>query len=979
MLQLKKIVKDYKTGSTVVNALKGVDLSFRKSEFVSVLGQSGCGKTTLLNIVGGLDNYTSGDLIIDGKSTKDFGDSEWDNYRNNKIGFVFQSYNLIAHQTVLSNVELALTLSGVPRAKRRKMAIEALEMVGLADQLNKLPSEMSGGQMQRVAIARALVNDPEILLADEPTGALDSETSVQIMEILKEISKTRLVIMVTHNPELAEQYSTRIIRLLDGSVVSDTDPYEAEESIPEKSEKKHNNSMSFFTALSLSLNNLLTKKVRTFLISFAGSIGIIGIALILAVSSGVSAYINSVQEDTLSSYPLTIESQTVDATELMKTVMKSGEKDVEHDKDKVYSGSAMYDMLNAMSTATKNQNNLSAFKEYITKNREDFGDNLSAVSYSYDLDFNIYTKNTDGDIIKSDVNKLLSDLYGFSEDTTAGQTSNMMINSFAGMKVWEEMLSGDDGKLHNDLLEEQYDVIYGDWPKNSHEIMLVVDENNEISDLCLYALGLESSENMKKIFESFQKGEKVNFKQRSWSYKEICDMKFSLVQSADCYKLDDATGKYRDLTQTDDGLDYLYSNGIELKVCGILRPNADKTSAMLSGSIAYTSALTEEVITAANDNATVKKQLDDKTVDVFSGLKFKTGNEVQLKDSQKQEKFLAYAKKLSVNDKAQLYTQIASLPDEEYLDTQVSAVMKDLDRDGIEQLVLQNSDDIDMDADTLKEYMSQMSDKDLSEYVSGAVRDNIKKQYADGVAQQLAALTANQLAAMLDTALPQYSETQCAVYYDELMPAEYSDTTYEDNLKKLGYVELSKPSRINLYASTFAAKDAVAEVINDYNDRSDESDRINYTDYVALLMSSVTTIIDAISYVLIAFVAISLIVSSIMIGIITYISVLERTKEIGILRAIGASKKDVSRVFNAETLAIGFVSGALGIAVTLVFIAIINVILHHLTGIASLNAILSPVAAVILIAISMFLTFIAGLVPSGMAAKKDPVIALRSE
>ncbi len=980
MLKLNNIVKNYETGSTVVKALKGINLAFRKSEFVSVLGQSGCGKTTLLNIIGGLDKYTDGDLLIDGRSTKSYNDHDWDNYRNHKIGFVFQSYNLISHQTVLANVELALTLSGVPRAERRERAVEALRKVGLSDQLEKLPSEMSGGQMQRVAIARALVNDPEILLADEPTGALDSETSVQVMEILKEISKTKLVIMVTHNPELAEKYSTRIIRLLDGNVVSDTDPFDGGEKAEEiDGKQKKNCSMSFLTALSLSLNNLLTKKVRTFLISFAGSIGIIGIALILSVSSGVQAYINSVQEDTLSSYPLTIEAESVDATDLMKNIMKSEEKKVKHKKDKVYSGSAMYDMLNAMSAAQKNNNNLSKFKTYIEDHRDDFGDNLSAVSYSYDLDFNIYTKDSDGKIIKSDVNKLMSDLYGFSDDTLAAQSSNTFLNGFAGMKVWEEMLAGDNGKLYNDLLEEQYDVIYGSWPKDAHDIMLVVDENNEISDLCLYALGLESSENMKKIMESYKKGEKTEFKQRSWTYKEICDMKFKLVQASDYYKYDETKKEYRDLSKTDDGLDYLYNGGTELRVCGILRPNKDKTSAMLNGSIVYTSKLTQEVIKAANKNSTVKKQLENKDVDVFTGLRFKTGNEKELSKAQKAKDFKKYAENLSVSEKAELFSKISALPLESYVNSQVESVLKNLDRNGIEQLVLKNSDNSDMDADTLKKYMASMSDDELRKYVSEALADNVKKQYAERAEQQLSSYTASQLAAMLESEIGTYKTEQLSVYYDNFMPAVYSDSTYEENLKKLGYVELSNPSKINLYASTFAAKDEVANVIEKYNDKADKNSKINYTDYVALLMSSVTIIINAISYVLIAFVAISLVVSSIMIGIITYISVLERTKEIGILRAIGASKKDVSRVFNAETLTIGFVSGALGIAVSLLFIVVINIILHSLTGIASLNAVLPPIAAIVLVAVSMFLTFIAGLLPAGMAAKKDPVIALRSE
>ena len=981
MLELKNITKNYEIGENVVKALKGVTLSFRESEFVSILGQSGCGKTTLLNIIGGLDKFTSGDLIINGKSTKDFSDRDWDDYRNHKIGFVFQSYNLISHQTVLSNVELALTLSGVSKQERKQRAIDALNKVGLGDQLDKKPQQMSGGQMQRVAIARALVNNPDILLADEPTGALDSETSVQIMDILKEISKEKLVIMVTHNPDIAEKYSTRIIRLLDGNIVSDSSPCEIEKSNDEKNGKKTKTSMSFFTALSLSFNNLLTKKGRTILTSFAGSIGIIGIALILSVSSGVQAYIDTVQEDTLSSYPIIIESETTDATELLKNLTEAKERKVKHKRDKVYSNPAMYDMLNAMSKAETNKNNLKKFKKYLENNRADFGENLNAIQYSYNLDMNVLVKDTDEKIIKSDVSELMNQLYGISSTETenTNNMSNSFMQGFNTMNVWEEMLSGDDGRLYNSVLEEQYDLIYGNWPKKHNEIMLIVDENNEISDLCLYALGLESAEDMKKVMEAFINGEEIKTKTKSWSYKQICDMDFRLVLSSDCYSYDSEAKTYKNLTESEDGLDYLYDNGKKLKVAGILRPNETATSSMISGAIAYTSALTEYIIEEANNNDLVKKQLENKDTDVFTGLKFKTGNEVEPTDEEKAKDIKAHFKGLSVIDKASTYTSITSTPTDEYVEEQVKAITSGKTKDELIALMLKNADSVDMDKDTLKKYLESMEDEKFQEYSHNLFAEGVKMRYAKGIEEQLSAYPNSQLAAMFDASVAAYTLEELAKLYDEYMPPRYSEATLEDNMFKLGYVDINTPKTISLFSSTFQSKDEIADVIDSYNDKSKEDDKIAYTDYIALLMSSVTTIINAISYVLIAFVAISLVVSSIMIGIITYISVLERTKEIGILRAIGASKKDVSNVFNAETLIIGFTSGAFGIGITLLLNLVINIILHALTGIEILNASLPPVGAVILVVISMLLTFIAGLIPSKMAAKKDPVIALRTE
>ncbi len=980
MLQLKNIYKEYLTGDTKVEALKGIDLSFRKSEFVSILGQSGCGKTTLLNIIGGLDQYTSGDLVINGKSTKAFSDREWDNYRNHKVGFVFQSYNLISHQSVLSNVELALTLSGVPKVIRRKKAIDALTKVGLGDQIYKKPSQMSGGQMQRVAIARALVNDPDILLADEPTGALDSETSVQIMDILKEISNEKLVVMVTHNPELAEKYSTRIIKLLDGQKVADSNPIElSNENEERKSEV--NPSMSFLTALSLSKNNLLTKKARTLLTSFAGSIGIIGIALILSVSTGVKTYIDSVQKDTLSSYPIMIEAESVDATELMRNIMGASEKKRDHKLDKVYSSSAFYDMLNAMSSADTNKNNLQKFKKYIEKDSDPFGENLSAVQYEYDLKLNVYTKDQEGNIIESDIQKLVTELYGISNESMSqfSSANNPMLSAFGGMNVWEEMLPGENGTLHNKILEEQYDVIYGSWPKKYNDIMLIVDKNNEISDLCLYALGLESSEDMKKIMQAYLNGEKIKAKENSWTYKEICDMEFNVILASDMYRYDRATKSYKNLSESKDGLEYLYDNGTKLNVCGILRPNDSAAASMITGSIAYTSALTDYVIEEAYNNETVKKQLKNKDTDIISGLKFDNGENIELTAQQKADEITKYFNSLSKSDKADMFVKINSVPTDEYIKAQIEAMVGTKSREEITVQIVDNADNVDMDKDTLQKYLNSMDQDKFNEYTNKIFTEAIRQQYAVAIEEQFAAYTNEQLSGMLDMAIPNYTLEQLTSFYDSYMPQTISDSTYKENLIKLGCVDLDSPKKINLYASTFEAKDAIADTITEYNGDVKESDEIKYTDYVALLMSSITTIINAISYVLIAFVAISLIVSSIMIGIITYISVLERTKEIGILRAIGASKKDISRVFNAETLIIGFASGIIGIGVTLLFNILINIILHALTGLPNLNAVLPPIAAVVLVVISMILTLIAGILPSRIAAKKDPVVALRTE
>lgn len=986
MLKLSNIVKEYAAGDNRVVALRGVNLTFRESEFVSILGPSGCGKTTLLNIIGGLDHYTEGDLFINGKSTKEFKDSDWDAYRNHSIGFVFQSYNLIPHQSVLSNVELALTLSGVSKHERRQRALEALEKVGLADQVHKKPNQMSGGQMQRVAIARALVNNPHILLADEPTGALDSETSVQIMELLKEIAKEKLVIMVTHNPELAEEYSTRIIRLLDGAVIGDTSPFEyteeetlpSEETKPKKKAKADRKpSMSFFTALSLSLNNLMTKKARTVLTSFAGSIGIIGIALILALSNGIQTYIDDVQEDTLASYPITLEAEQVDMSALITTFMGVNAESSKHELDKVYSSPVLNELLNSMTNAEVSLNNLKDFKAYLEKNPNGINELITAIDYTYDFDFNVFIKDSEGKVIESDAMQLMQESIGMSMDMGFAENSPMGMNQ---IQIYQQMLSKKDGSGINDLVLSQYDMIHGSWPNEYNEVVVVVNENNEISDVALLALGLTTMEEAKNIWSEVESGKEVDTEVKSWSYEDICDLEFTLVPSCNYYSYDPLTKTYIDISETENGLSYMYDNGIKMKVSGIIRPKEEATSAMLMGTVCYTKALTDYVIDYTAKSEVVKAQLDDPEIDVITGLPFKTSDYVEPDAATKTADFKKYVAGLTTAKKAELYKAIAAVPSDEYLKQTVDGQMASLTREYIETMMVESfATETGMNVDTIKEYIAKMTDEELFDQVRTMMTEQIKEQYSEQVTAQLAAVPEVQLAAMLDAAIPTYKEDAMAKLYDEHMPPTHSDSNYHDNLALLGKVSLDSPYTINIYASTFDAKDRIAEEIANYNSTVDEEDQISYTDYVAIMMSSITTIINVISYVLIAFVSVSLVVSSIMIGIITYISVLERTKEIGILRAIGASKRDISRVFNAEALTIGFTAGMIGVVFTALLCLPINAIIQNLSGIENIAAVLPLAAAIVLVAISMFLTFIAGLLPSRIAAKKDPVEALRSE
>lgn len=871
MLKLKNITKNYVMGDTKVEALNGVDIEFRENEFVSVLGPSGCGKTTLLNIIGGLDRYTDGDLFINGKSTKLYKDRDWDTYRNHTIGFIFQSYNLIPHQTVLSNVELALTLSGVSKAERRKRAAEALEKVGLADQLNKKPNQMSGGQMQRVAIARALVNNPDILLADEPTGALDSETSVQIMELLKEIAKDRLVIMVTHNPDLATEYSTRIIKLLDGKVIDDSSPFTSDEEIKQpKTVRK--TSMTFTTALSLSLNNLLTKKARTFLTSFAGSIGIIGIALILSLSTGVNAYINRVEEETLSSYPITIEEAGMDMNSLADDLMGKTDDAKPTDQNKIYSNNIMTEMMTTMVNGIS-VNNLKLFKEHLDSS-EKFKEYTSEIEYVYSTPLNIYTESGEHINPNQIFNKLMQGL-GSTETTSASSSmsSAMMTNT----EVWRQLFD------NKELLEKQYEVIAGKMPESYNEVVIIVNKNNQISDYTLYSLGLKDSDELEEMMEKATKGEKIEpTAETSYTFDEILNLRFKLLINSDYFSKNE-NGTWTDKTNDELFIQSQLKNAEDIEVVGIIRPADSSVSDQTSGFVGYTSELMEKLITKVNESEIVKAQKENQEINVFTGVAFENNYD----DMTFQ----------------QLQGYISTLPAEEQ--QQYSAYIQSMKAQG-------------------------KSDEEILE--------TFKKALA----------------------------------------SQNSSATYESNLTLMGVSDLANPKTINIYPKDFEAKETIGELINEYNKTVLENEKITYTDYIGLMMSSVTTIINAISYILIAFVSISLIVSSIMIGIITYISVLERTKEIGILRAMGASKRDISRVFNAETLIVGFVAGALGIGVTLLLLIPINAIIAAITDISGL-AVLPYNGAVILVLISMLLTFIAGLIPSRFAAKKDPVTALRTE
>ena len=860
MLKLEHITKDYVSGDTTVHALKGIDIEFRESEFVSILGQSGCGKTTLLNIIGGLDRYTDGNLIINGKSTKKFKDRDWDAYRNYSVGFVFQSYNLISHQTILSNVELSLTLSGVNKKERRERAIKALKEVGLEEQINKKPNQLSGGQMQRVAIARALVNNPDIILADEPTGALDTATSKQVMEILKGIAKDRLVIMVTHNPELAEKYSTRIIKILDGVITDDSNPFKSDKKETNDEKERRATSIKFLTALSLSLNNLMTKKGRTILTSFAGSIGIIGIALILAISTGIQNYINKVEEDTLSSYPISIEEAVIDTSAMLESMMAEDDDDQQIEEGKIYSQDIMTDMLSTISNKVEN-NNLTEFKKYLEETDNEIVKNSNAIQYQYNLNLNLYKEDTTNGIVRVNPSTVMEEM-GMVSSTQSSMSSSGI--SIMNTDVWTEMLDNEE------LLHEQYDIVAGSWPKTYNEVVLIVNDQNQINDYVLYSLGLKDQKELAEKMEKIKNGETIEESEKTtYTYDELLNLSFKIMLNSDYYQKEN--GLWVDKSDDDNYMKEKIEKAESIKVVGIIKLNEDSVASGMSGGIGYLKDLKEYVINKTNESEIVKEQKENPDINVFTGLKFPEKGE-----------------------KAQF----------------------DMNNLTTEQ----------------KMAISQMSTEEIAK--------------------------------MMET----YKENQ--------------EANYEDNLTKLGSVDLEKPSSILIYPKTFEGKENITKAIEDYSEKQrnegKEENVITYSDIVGTMMKSITQIINAISYALVGFVSISLIVSSIMIGIITYISVLERTKEIGILRAIGASKRDISKVFNAETFIVGLIAGLIGIGMTELLTIPINYFIKALSGV-TVTATVEPMAAIILVTISMILTVIAGLIPAKMASKKDPVEALRTE
>ena len=917
MLVLKNIVKDYITGDTTLRAMNNISINFRENEFVSILGPSGCGKTTMLNIIGGLDHYTSGDLIINGKSTKNFKDEDWDTYRNHSIGFIFQSYNLIPHQTVLANVELALTLSGVGKTERRERAIKALEQVGLGDYINKKPNQMSGGQVQRVAIARALINNPDILLADEPTGALDSETSVQIMELLKEISKDKLIIMVTHNPELANEYSNRIIRFKDGKMIDDSNPYEPTsadirmEKVKAEEEKKKGRkpSMSLKTAFGLSLRNLMTKKTRTFLTAFAGSIGIIGIALVIALSQGITNYVERMQSDALLAYPYSIEREAVNTDSIMNAfsgIIASG-TNIDHDKENVYVNHMLTDMLNTFVSQADN-NNVATFKQYIHDNQEKFDELCNDIQYKYTAPLNIYRTDAAGGPVHVNPNTLLNDFQGVDlMSMMEGITGTTILDA------WHQLIGSDE------FIMQQYDVVYGRLPENMNEVVLILDQNSEITEFVLYGLGLRDQSEFSSDFMSSLAGstDALELEKTMYTYKEICDLEFSLVLNADLMQKDPQTGLWANKSYDREFLNQAIADGVKIKVVGVLLPNEDTVFSLGTNGIYYRGELLDYVLEQTANSAPVKEQLANPDTDIFTGNEFNT---------------------LTVND----------------------FDLKDID-----------FSEIDFTHLNLAPFMSLLGDFDLSNVditdlgglgALGGLSDlsELKKMLIEGVLDDVQVLALKQ------------------AYVDTLN----AKCSYSQTLEDLGYSDPDKPTSIYFYPKNFDAKDEVSEMINYYNEKVAEDGHPEYqitpTDVVGGMLEMILSIIDIVTYVLVVFIAISLIVSSVMIGIITYISVLERTKEIGILRSIGASKGDVSRVFNAETITIGLSAGILGIIATLLLEIPINLLLRVLTNTPA-AAELPANAAALLIGISVFLTFIAGLVPSSIAAKKDPVEALRTE
>ena len=1034
MLQIKDIYKEYRTGDLVQKALDHVSLNLRDNEFVAILGPSGSGKTTLLNIIGGLDQYDSGDLVINEISTKNYKDKDWDSYRNHTIGFVFQSYNLIPHQDILSNVELALTISGISKSERRQRAVEALEEVGLGEQIHKKPNQLSGGQMQRVAIARALVNNPDILLADEPTGALDSDTSVQVMDLLKEVAKDRLVVMVTHNPELAQAYATRIVELRDGKIRSDSDPLELKPTHWMEPEHKNmgKSSMSFLTALSLSFNNLKTKKARTILTSFAGSIGIIGIALILSLSTGVNQYIQSIEEETLSEYPLQIQSTGFDLTSMMGDAQQSGsdkEKENKETESKKAAQVHVSEMITNMFSKI-GSNDLASLKQYFDSGDSKIDNYTNAVEYTYDVSPQIYSSNT------KNIRQVHPDNSFSSLGLGSSTSSNSLMSSMMSTNVFFQMPGKDS------LYKDQYDVKAGRWPKKYNECVLVLTGNGNISDFMLYTLGLRDYDELDKMIEEFSKEETVKVPDdisSSYSYDDILNTKFKIVNPSDCYQYDKQYNVYRDKTDDTNYMKKVLDKSEDLTIVGIVQPSEDATATMMSSGIYYPASLTDHVIEEAQSSEIVKKQLDQPDVDVFTGKKFDDKKSSQLDmnslftvDTDKlkqafsidQSKLGAGAGSLDLSgiqidtssmpsidtdalfegmdlelDEDQVtklsdqltsgfesYLKKNNLTDEENMDTYFMAYLQTDDAQSLLQNGMSGIIQSSGLADQFQQNLEKQMQSAMQQYAQ-TISKSLQKQISSAMQQQMSSLANNfQNAIQIDASKFQ-DAIQMNMNEEELselmMSLMTSDTsTYENNLQKLGYADFDEPSGINIYPKDFENKEKVIEILDDYNARMEKTDEdkvISYTDYVGTLMSSVTDIINVISYVLIAFVAISLVVSSIMIGVITYISVLERKKEIGILRAIGASKHNISQVFNAETFIIGLLAGVLGIVITLLLLIPGNMLIHNIAGTTNVNAQLPVMGAVILIALSVILTLIGGLIPSRKAAKSDPVTALRSE
>jgi len=1084
MLELRNISKQYTSIGSNVQALENVNLQFRENEFVSILGPSGGGKTTLLNIIGGLDQYTSGDLIINGVSTKEYNDKDWDSYRNHSIGFVFQNYNLITHQSVLSNVELALTLSGVSKKERRERAIKALQDVGLGDQINKKPNQMSGGQMQRVAIARALVNNPDILLADEPTGALDTVTSVQIMELLKEIAKDKLVIMVTHNPDLAETYSTRIIKILDGKIIDDSNPY-VEEAKETRTEKTKKTSMSSFTAFSLSFKNLLTKKGRTFLTAFAGSIGIIGIALILAISTGVQNYIDEVQQDTLSSFPIQIEKESTDMSALMSSLMggsttENSDGATTPKEEKVYGNPIMYKMMKSMLNAEVSTNNLEGLKKYLDEHNEELAQYSSAIQYGYDIKLNVYATDPNGEYAKADFIDLINGVIEGGQ-MMSGITSVM--EQAGGMTVWQELLTDPTTGEISSLIGDQYDLVYGKWPSKKDEILLVLNENNEISDITLYSLGLVDKQTMMNSSMAAMMGKEDNgwdeYEGKSWTYEEITNIPLKMILPTDYYQYDESSKLWVDISENQALLNSVIGKGMTLKIAGIVKPSEDATAPFLSGSLCYTNELTKYYMESLNNTEMIKQQKENIDNNIISGLPFMIEEEI-LDDVQKIQAFKDYVAELSDTDKAALYERILAAPQESFVQETIDSLLKNYEdktaEEIVEDITKQYAGELGYSEDLIHDMLGGYSKEELIDILEETVREMIIVQYEENAAdaideiqsqpseselqtmkdmilaemykdiaampetqqammkQQinmglvaqnwaektgmsmekvmgiLVAMPAEELATAFEKAVNELAATSYAQYggmsssadnaakvvkafdiymggladedfiylYENHMPDKVSDKSHTELLKHLGVKTETDPDFIYIYPVDFEKKDNISDMIKAYNETVEEEDKIEYTDIAAMLMSSVSSIINAISTVLIGFVSISLIVSSIMIGIITYISVLERTKEIGILRAIGASKNDISRVFNAETMIVGLLAGLVGIVSTVLLCIPINIVAREVTGIASLTAVLPPFGY-LLIVLSVALTLIAGLFPAMVAAKKDPVVALRSE